>query len=74
MRFNRPEVRNAISTQVGADLLDVFTRADRRHRRLSLRVLTGAGDKAFCAGGDLKERNGMTDDAVAGAARASSSA
>ena len=25
-------------------------------------VLTGAGDKAFCAGGDLKERHGMTDD------------
>jgi len=24
-------------------------------------ILTGAGDKAFCAGGDLKERNGMTD-------------
>jgi enoyl-CoA hydratase/carnithine racemase len=26
-------------------------------------VLTGAGDKAFSAGGDLKERRGMTDDA-----------
>jgi enoyl-CoA hydratase/carnithine racemase len=25
-------------------------------------VLTGAGDRAFCAGGDLKERNGMTDE------------
>src|SRR3546814_17290350 len=24
--------------------------------------LTGRGDKAFCSGGDLKERNGMTDD------------
>src|SRR3546814_8955566 len=24
-------------------------------------VLTGAGDRAFCVGGDLKERNGMTD-------------
>ena len=28
-------------------------------------VLTGAGDRAFCAGGDLKERNGMNDDALA---------
>ena len=27
--------------------------------------LTGSGDKAFCAGGDLKERNGMTDEAWA---------
>jgi hypothetical protein len=26
-------------------------------------VLTGSGEKAFCAGGDLKERNGMTDEA-----------
>jgi enoyl-CoA hydratase len=25
-------------------------------------VLTGAGDRAFCAGGDLKQRNGMTDE------------
>jgi enoyl-CoA hydratase/carnithine racemase len=25
-------------------------------------VLTGAGDRAFCAGADLKERNGMTDE------------
>jgi enoyl-CoA hydratase/carnithine racemase len=27
-------------------------------------ILTGAGDKAFCAGADLKERQGMDDDAV----------
>jgi len=26
-------------------------------------ILTGHGDKAFCAGGDLKQRNGMTDEA-----------
>ena len=25
-------------------------------------MITGAGDKAFCAGGDLKERHGMTDE------------
>ena len=25
-------------------------------------MLTGAGERAFCAGGDLKERNGMTDE------------
>jgi enoyl-CoA hydratase/carnithine racemase len=27
-------------------------------------VITGAGDKAFCAGADLKERQGMSDDDV----------
>jgi enoyl-CoA hydratase/carnithine racemase len=31
-------------------------------RSLRVVVLTGAGDRAFCAGGDLKERNGMTDE------------
>src|SRR5882724_6243467 len=60
VRFNRPEVRNAISTQVGRDMLDVFSGlADPGDTRCV--VLTGAGDKAFCAGGDLKERHGMTD-------------
>ena len=62
VRFNRPEVRNAISTQLGHDMLDVFSRlvADTHDYRCV--VLTGAGDKAFCAGGDLKERNGMTNE------------
>ena len=27
-------------------------------------ILTGAGEKAFCAGADLKERKGMTDTEV----------
>jgi enoyl-CoA hydratase/carnithine racemase len=61
VRFNRPEVRNAISTQVGLDMLDVFSRlaAPTDFRCV---VLSGTGDKAFCAGGDLKERNGMSDE------------
>lgn len=59
--FNRPEVRNALNTQMARDVLALFQGlildpAD--HRCI---VLTGAGDAAFCAGGDLKERNGMTD-------------
>jgi enoyl-CoA hydratase len=60
VRFNRPEVRNAISTQVGRDMLDLFARfqAPNDYRCV---VLTGTGDKAFSAGGDLKERHGMTD-------------
>jgi enoyl-CoA hydratase/carnithine racemase len=42
-------------------MLDVFSRlaAPTDYRCV---VLTGTGDKAFCAGGDLKERNGMTND------------
>src|SRR5437763_662437 len=61
VRINRPEVRNAISTQVGADLHDVFTRLINAGGDYRCVILTGTGDKAFCAGGDLKERNGMTD-------------
>jgi enoyl-CoA hydratase/carnithine racemase len=59
--LNRPEVANAMNTQMGLDLLaafDGFCAAPGAQRCI---VITGAGGKAFCAGGDLKQRNGMTD-------------
>src|SRR5580704_19543804 len=58
--LNRPEVRNAISTKMGGEMLDVFTRLNADPAGHRCVVLTGAGDRAFCAGGDLKERHGMT--------------
>jgi enoyl-CoA hydratase/carnithine racemase len=60
--LNRPTVANAMNTQMGRDLLAFFdgVNADPHQRRCM--VLTGAGDKAFCAGGDLKERQGMSDE------------
>ncbi len=61
--LNRPEVRNAINTQMGRDLLDLWTRLAEDAGDVRCVVLTGAGDKAFCAGGDLKERDGMTVEA-----------
>lgn len=50
--INRPEARNALSPAVMEGLLAAFARAaaDPAVRAV---VLTGAGDKAFCAGGDL---------------------
>lgn len=60
--FNRPERRNAMNTAMGRELLDWFETLSLRPEECRCVVLTGAGDKAFCAGGDLKERNGMTDD------------
>jgi enoyl-CoA hydratase len=60
--LNRPEVANAICTQTGHDLLEVFRPLETEFRRYRAIVLTGAGDKAFCAGGDLKERNTLTDE------------
>ena len=59
--LNRPEVMNAHNTQMGKDKLDLWTRLTAEPGAVRCVVLTGAGDRAFCAGGDLKERDGMTD-------------
>jgi enoyl-CoA hydratase/carnithine racemase len=58
--LNRPQVGNAINTQVGHDLLDVWNRLTADAGDVRCVILTGAGERIFCAGGDLKERNGMT--------------
>jgi enoyl-CoA hydratase len=60
VRLNRPEVLNAINTQMGRDQLDLWTRLSAEPGKLRAVVVTGAGERAFCAGGDLKERDGMT--------------
>lgn len=62
VRLNRPEVRNAISTQMGRDIVDAFTWLNAEPEPWRCVIFTGAGDKALCAGVDLKERRGMTDD------------
>jgi enoyl-CoA hydratase/carnithine racemase len=59
--INRPQAMNAITTQMGHDLLDVWTRLTVAPQNIRCAILTGAGDRAFCAGGDLKERNGMSN-------------
>ncbi len=61
--LNRPAALNAINTQMGRDTLDLWTRLTAEPGDTRCVVLTGAGERAFCAGGDLKERNGMTDEA-----------
>ncbi len=59
--LNRPEVLNALNTQMGKDKLDLWTRLAAEPGALRCVVLTGAGERAFCAGADLKERNGMSE-------------
>lgn len=59
--LNRPEVLNAIDTRMGEALLALWTGLIAEPGAHRCVVLTGAGDCAFCAGGDLKERHGMTD-------------
>jgi enoyl-CoA hydratase/carnithine racemase len=61
--LNRPDIRNALSTQMGLDLIDLWKRLAAGNNGVRVAILTGAGDRAFCAGGDFKERNGMTDEA-----------
>jgi enoyl-CoA hydratase/carnithine racemase len=58
----RPEALNAMNTAMGEDLLACF-RGPAAAGHVRAVVLTGAGDRAFCVGGDLKERQGMTDEA-----------
>ena len=53
--INRPEVRNAFRTRTVHELTDAFQDA-RWDPGVGVVVLTGAGDKAFCSGGDQKER------------------
>ncbi|MDP1805228.1 MAG: enoyl-CoA hydratase-related protein, partial [Acidimicrobiales bacterium] len=51
--INRPEARNAINYETSAALADAFDEIEADDDVWAV-VLTGAGDKAFCAGMDLK--------------------
>jgi enoyl-CoA hydratase len=61
VRLNRPEVSNAFNTQMGRDLHTVWSALIAEPGDIRCVVLTATGGRAFCAGGDLKERKGMTD-------------
>jgi naphthoate synthase len=65
--INRPEVRNAFRPQTLAELRDAFARA-RDDLEVAAIIFTGAGDEAFCSGGDQRIRGDdgyMGDDEVA---------
>jgi 2-ketocyclohexanecarboxyl-CoA hydrolase len=53
--INRPEVRNAFRAKTVDEMVAAF-RAASADADVGVVVLTGAGDKAFCSGGDQKER------------------
>jgi len=61
VEHNRPDALNAMNTAMGEDLLRCFE-AFQWDKVARCVVFTGAGAKAFCVGGDLKEREGMTDE------------
>jgi enoyl-CoA hydratase/carnithine racemase len=58
--LDRPDAHNALSTAMAAELAAVCAdvAADRTVRSV---VLSASGEKAFCVGADLKERNGFSD-------------
>lgn len=58
--LNRPEAANALNTQAGEDLAQVFRIIRDNARQYRAVILTGMG-KTFCAGADLKERKGMDE-------------
>lgn len=62
VEMHRPEALNAMNTAMGRELLDCFE-GFSWDKQIRVVILTGAGEKAFCVGGDLKERQGMTDEA-----------
>jgi enoyl-CoA hydratase len=60
LTLNRPAVRNAMNTQMMTELRDCFAAFYVDHDAARCLVVTGA-EGAFCSGGDLRERQGMTD-------------
>ena len=59
--FDRPEVRNARNTQMALDQMEVMRSLYVDPEGVRVVILTARGDKAFSAGGDLKERKTMTE-------------
>jgi enoyl-CoA hydratase/carnithine racemase len=57
--LNRPKTLNALNTQMGRELYELWTRLAAEPGETRCVVLTGSGERAFCAGADLKERDGM---------------
>jgi enoyl-CoA hydratase/carnithine racemase len=53
--LNRPDRMNALGPGVKSGLVEAFIKV-RRDPSIAVAVITGAGEKAFCAGADLKER------------------
>ena len=60
--MNRPDRLNAMNTAMMKDLRALFTDLYVHADRARAVVLTGAGDRGFCPGADLKERDGMSDE------------
>ncbi|MBS3758868.1 MAG: enoyl-CoA hydratase [Desulfobacterales bacterium] len=63
LTLNRPEVMNSINFELLQTIRDVVWQI-RFQKDIRAVIITGAGEKAFCSGADLKERAGMTQEEV----------
>lgn len=61
--LNRPEVFNCFNYETLLEL-EAAVEDIRTNREVRAVIFTGAGEKAFCAGADLKERKTLTDEQV----------
>ena len=63
LTMNRPKVMNCLNFDL---LYAIRDKIDELQYRNNIRcvIITGAGEKSFCAGADLKERAGLTQDEV----------
>ena len=61
LTLNRPEALNALSNALATTLLAAVNAVAPR-RDIRAVVITGSGDRAFCAGADLRERSGLSPD------------
>lgn len=66
--LNRPEAANAMSLALLEELEEAL-RKTAEDPAIYCAILTGAGEKVFCAGADLKERKGMSEKEVVAAVR-----
>jgi enoyl-CoA hydratase len=58
IRFNRPEVLNCIGPTTHRELIQAWTQF-RDDDEAKVAVITGSGEKAFCAGGDLNAEDAL---------------
>jgi enoyl-CoA hydratase/carnithine racemase len=63
LTLNRPEIMNALNFPLLKELNHFVTEANF-DKGIRVIIITGAGEKAFCAGADLKERREMTPEEV----------
>ncbi len=62
LTLNRPQAANAFNTRMGEELGDFWKGLLDDPGDMRCLVVTGAGERAFCAGADLKERREMSDE------------